>query len=216
MKSLIFLWYFCEFWDSGEHLLPFGPVKVPFRSVCCGDEPVCALLKCAFFVFCRIFCVFTGRFEHGRFSCKGGREMAGIVPTVFAASCGRSTALSISQPSLLSFFYPFHLSPPLLSFFSNCHSFHPFSLFPSLFSFFSTMFQQFSFTFCHFPPFLPFFGQSDASPCNPLVSNVLHEAQDTETNAACCERGFCMFLCIFRHIQKRRPNSVKSKKKEGL
>ena len=33
---------------------PSGPVKVPFRSVC-GDEPVCALLKCAFFVIVPAF-----------------------------------------------------------------------------------------------------------------------------------------------------------------
>ena len=39
----------CWFQDSDEHLWPSGPVKVPFRSVC-GDEPVCALLKFAFFL----------------------------------------------------------------------------------------------------------------------------------------------------------------------
>ena len=51
------MWYFCEFWDSGEHLLLSGPEKVPFRSVC-GNEPVCALL--IFFVFSAFVVFFKG------------------------------------------------------------------------------------------------------------------------------------------------------------
>ena len=55
---------------------------------------------------------------------------------------------------------PFHLSPPLLSPFSILSPLVPlFTPFPSsLLSFllFSTIFQQFSFTFLHFPLFLPF------------------------------------------------------------
>ena len=107
--------------------------------------------------------------------------------------------------SLFLSFPPFSsASLPFSHAFSNFPSFHFFSIFPSpFFPLFSTICQHFSFTFSHFPLFLPFFGQSDASPCNPLVSNVPHEAQNTETNAACCERGFCMFLGIIVHIQKR-------------
>ena len=76
---LIFLVFFANFGTVVSTCS--GPVRVPFRSVC-GDEPVCALLKCAFFCFFPNFFLLR-RFEHGRFSCKGGREMADIIPTVF-------------------------------------------------------------------------------------------------------------------------------------
>ena len=109
-----------------------------------GYEPVCALLKCAFFRFFLHFCFFPRRFEHGRFSCKGGRDMAGKIPTTFATSCNRPSALWASQPSLLScsllstFLLRF---TSLFSFFLQCFLFSPFSLFPSLFSLFSTVFH---------------------------------------------------------------------------
>ena len=182
-----------------------GAISVGSCNIC-GDEPVCAVLKFAFFVFFCDFLFFPRRFEHGRFSCKGGRDMAGKIPTTSAISCSMPTALCASQPSLLSCSllpsFVLHFSQFSHSF-SNFPSFHPF---PSSLLFFSVIFQYFSFTFSHFPLFQCFFGQSDASPCDLLVSNVPHEAQDDETNATCCERGFCMFLGIFRHIQKKGPN----------
>ena len=67
-----------------------------------GNEPVFALLKFAFFLFFPHFLSFPKRFEHGRFSCKGGRDMASKIPTMFAISCNRPSALWASQPSLLS------------------------------------------------------------------------------------------------------------------
>ena len=134
--------------------------------------------------------------------------MAGKIPTTFAISCGRPTALWASQSSLPSYsplsscvlhFSHFPILSPI---------FHLFTLFPLPFSF-SLFFHNFRAIFLHLLPlsaFPVFFGQSDASPCDPLVSNVLHEAQDNETNATCCERGFCLFLCIFRHMRKKGPN----------
>ena len=55
-----------------------------------GYEPVFALLKCAFLrFFPQFLSFFPRRFEHGHFSCKGGRDMAGKIPTTFATSCNR-------------------------------------------------------------------------------------------------------------------------------
>ena len=123
-----------------------------------GYEPVCALLKCAFFaIFPTFFVFFQRRIEHGRFSCKGGRDMAGKIPTTFATSCNRPSALWASQPSLLScsLLSTFLLQFSLFSlFFSNFSSFHPFSLFPSLFF---TFFPQFSSNFPSAPPIFHFF-----------------------------------------------------------
>ena len=42
---------------------------------------------------------------------------------------------------------------------------------------------------------------------------IIQGPQDTETNAACCETRFCMFLDIFRHIPKKSPNKVKKQRK---
>ena len=110
-----------------------------------GYEPVCALLKCAFFaIFPTFFVFFQRRIEHGRFSCKGGRDMAGKIPTTFATSCNRPSALRASQPSLLScsllstFLLRF---TSLFSFFLQC--FLLFTLFPSSLLFFSPFFQSF-------------------------------------------------------------------------
>ena len=181
-------------------MVVFCGIFVNFRTVVsiCGDEAVFALLKCAFFLCCsRFFLFFLRRFEHGRFSCKGGRDMAGKIPTTFAISCNKPAALWASQPSLLS-------CSPLSSFvlhfshfshyFSNFLSFLPFHTSLLFFSPFPTIFPA---LFLRLLPlsvfFQRFFGQSDASPCNSLVSNVHHEAQHTETNATCCERDFCLF-----------------------
>ena len=100
--------------------------------------------------------------------------------------------------------------PPLSSTSLSFSIFSPFfplfTLFPP--PFFFSFFLHFSNNFpspSHVPLFPAFSGQSDASPCDHCVSNVPHKAQDTETNATCCGRGFCIFLGIFRHIQKRVP-----------
>ena len=129
---------FCEFWDSGEHLLPSGPVKVPFLSVC-GDEPVCALLKCAFFVFSRIFCVFRGGSNMVAFHAK----VDGKCQALFQR-CLRYRVDFPAFPSLFLSFPPFSSASLLLSHYLS------FSLFLSLFFLFSKIVQQFSFTFSTF------------------------------------------------------------------
>ena len=153
MRSVLwhFRWFFRSCWANLARAL-----SVPGRSFVLGArnctaegyEPVWALLKCAFFLdFPHIFCFFfLRRFEHGRFSCKGGRDMAGKFPTTF---CGIVCNRPAAQPSLLSFFYPFlfsSLSP--FSHFSLCSHF---SLLPSFF--FSPFFPQFSSNF-HSPPLI--------------------------------------------------------------
>ena len=150
-----------------------------------GYEPVCALLKCAFLrFFPQFLSFFPRRFEHGRFSCKGGRDMAGKIPTTFATSCNRPSALWASQPSLLSCSL---LSTFLLRFTSLFSVFSPIFLlfppfpppFPSLVPFFPTIFQHFSFISSHFPLFPAFFGQADMSLCNFLANFVPREAPRT-------------------------------------
>ena len=99
------------------------------------------------------------RFEHGRFSCKGGREMAGIIPTVFAVSCSRFMALWISQPSLLSFSL---VSTFLLRFSPFFPLFLRFSLFSLLFPLpfsFSSFFPQFARIFPSPSPTFRFFSR---------------------------------------------------------
>ena len=189
------LWHLCLFEDSGQPVWPSGPVEVPFRSVC-GAEPVCALLKFAIFLFFfKFFCFFPRRFEHGRFSYKGGREMTGKIPTTFAVSCNRPTALWASQPSLLCFLFPsLLLKKKVLSTFSN-----NFPSPPLIFRFFQRFLLQA--TRLHVT----------------TLSAMCHKAQDTETNATCCGRGFCLFLRILRHIQKKKgPNYVNSIKRKVL
>ena len=141
------------------------------RFVVTNQCSVCSNLH--FLDLFRIFCVFPRRFEHGRFLCKGGLDMAGIVPTTFAVSCNRPAA----QPSLFSFSTLSLLSPPFLPF-SHVFDFSIFShfyLYPSLFSLFSSFLICFlSFTSSHFLRFPAFFGQSDASPCDHLASSVHH------------------------------------------
>ena len=179
----------------------------------CGDEPVFALLKFAFFVFFHHFCCcfFSWRFEHGRFSCKGGREMTNIIPTVFATSCSRPTALWASQPSLVSCS---HLSSFVLhcSYFLIISPISPlFTLFPlPFFSLFSTVCQQLSFTFSHFPLFPVFFGQSDASPCDHLLTEMTGSHKRTRLVV---KEDFACFSAFLAH-SKKGPNYVKSQKKE--
>ena len=167
-----------------------------------GYEPVCALLKCAFFDFSSIFCFFfRGGSNMVAFRAKVDGTWQAKFPTTFATSCNRPSALWASQPSLLScsLFSTFLLRfTSLFSFFLHCFLFSPFSLFPSLFfTFFSTIFQYFSFTSSHFPLFLAFFGQSETSSCDPFVSNVPHEAPHTHRTRHVVKEDFCIFLGIF-------------------
>ena len=68
-----------------------------------------------FAIFFAFFCFFfQRRFERGRFSCKGGRDMAGKIPTTFAVSCGDSQFFFF-----FSLFSPFPLLPSLFSFFPH-------------------------------------------------------------------------------------------------
>ena len=127
---------------------------------------------------------------------------------------------------LNSSFLLFSIFSHFLPFFSP-----PFSLF-----LFSTIFLQFSFTFFHFLlfHFFPtFFYQKNFFPslshrflveatrlCVTSLSALcptrhLH-AQETETNAACCERECSLFLGIFRHNQRKGPNQANSYKKDGF
>ena len=186
-----------------------------------GYEPVCALLKCAFFaIFPTFFVFFQRRIEHGRFSCKGGRDMAGKIPTTFATSCNRPSALWASQPSLLSssllstFLLRF---TSLFSFFLQFFFFSPFFPLPfSFFHLFSTVFQQFSFSSSNFPFFPVFFGQGDVSLCNTLANFVHHEAPPTHRTWHAVEDDFCIFFGIFGHIQKNRVLFGETPKKEGF
>ena len=157
------------------------------------------------FCFSRIFLFFRGGSDMVAFRAKvDGKwqalfhrclryRVAGLRPSGFS---NLPFSLFLSFPPFSSASLPFSHS------FSNFPSFHSFSLFPSfLLPFFPQCSSNVPAIFLHLLPlsaFSPvFFG---------LVSNVHHEAQDTETNAACCERGFCMFLCIFGHIQKKGPD----------
>ena len=150
-----FRWFFRSCWATLARAL-----SVPSRSFVLGArnctaegyEPVCALLRCAFFRFFPHFLFFPRRFEHGRFLCKGGREMAGKFPTTFAVSSNRPAA----QPFLLSCSLPssfvLHF-PSCFPFFPQFFLFSPFSLLPS---FFHCFFPQFSSNFHHLLQFSAF------------------------------------------------------------
>ena len=97
------------------------------RFVVTNQCSLCSNLH--FSCFVPHFCVFPMRFEHGRFLCKGGRDMAGIIPTTFAVSCNRPAA----QPFLLSFSSSFLLPLSLFSIFPLFSLFSHFSPVPSLF-----------------------------------------------------------------------------------
>ena len=153
-----FRWFFSSCWATLARAL-----SVPSRSSVLGArnctaegyEPVCALLKCAFFSIFPAFFVFSeARFEHGRFPCKGGREMAGKFPTTFAVSSNRPSALWASQPSLLSCSLPstfvLHF-PSCFPVFPQFFLFSPFSLLPFF------LFFQFSSNFSSPPPIFSFF-----------------------------------------------------------
>ena len=82
-----------------------------------------------FSCFSRNFCLFFRGGSNMVAFRQGGRDMAGKIPTTFATSCNRPSALWASQPSLFSclLISTFVLQFSLFSlFFSNFSSFHPF------------------------------------------------------------------------------------------
>ena len=177
-------------------------MEVPFWLVC-GDEPVFALLKFAFFLFCSAFFVFF----------RGGSNMVAFCAKLDGtwqalSQCRLRYRVTVLRPnlpfSLFLPFPPFSFHSPFFPFFSFFHSYHTF---PSTLLFFH-LFSSFSknpsppLIFCGFQRF---FGQSDASPCDPLARNVPREGPSHTQEAACCEGGFCLFLGIFRYIKKS-PN----------
>ena len=190
------LWHFCSFlgqqWASVAFWACGGAILVGLW----WRTSVRSAQICMFLVFPAFFMFF-----------RGGSNMVAFCAKVD----GTWQALSQRRLRYRFFLPPFSslspFSPFFLSFFSH------FSLFPSLFS---PFFQYFSFTSSHFLRFPALFGQSDASPCNPFVSNVPHEAQDNETDATCCERGFCLFLYFLTHSKKKGLFRRKAKKWKGF
>ena len=129
-------------------------LSVPGRSLVLGArnctaegyEPVFALLKFAFFLFFPHFFLSFSKAVRtwSLFVQKGGRDMACKIPTTFAVSCSRPTALRASQPSLLSFSSLSTFLLQFTSFFSFSPMFSLFSFCPSsllFFHLFSTVFQ---------------------------------------------------------------------------
>ena len=155
---------------------------------------------CFFHVFPAFFVFFQRR-------CKGGREMAGKIPTTFAISCNRPSALWVSQPSLLScsllstFLLRF---PSLFSFFLQIFLFSPFSFFPSLFLFF---FPQFSSNFPSPPPtsrfFRRFLAKATRLHVTPLLAMCPTRHLHTQGRGALCKRIFACFSAFLGHIQKK-------------
>ena len=149
-----------------------------------GYEPVCALLKCAFLrFFPQFLSFFPRRFEYGRFSCKGGRDMAGKIPTTFATSCNRPWASGL--PNL-----PFSL----------VLSFPPLSSNSLSFLFFSPIFLLFT-PFPHpFPSLVPFFPQfSSIFPSSPLTSRFF---QCFLVKPTCLSVTSLPTLCPARHLKQ--------------
>ena len=170
MRSVLwhFRWVFRNCWATLARAL-----SVPGRSLVLGCQKLhCRGLRtsvrsaqmCIFAIFPAIFVFFPRRFEHGRFSCKGGRDMAGKIPTTLATSCNRPSALWASQPSLLSSspLSTFVLQFSLFSlFFSNFSSFHPFpSSLPFSCPLFSHNFPAFFFHLLSLPAFSSIFWSS--------------------------------------------------------
>ena len=199
-----FRWFFRSCWATLARAL-----SVPGRSLVLGCQKLhCRGLRtsvrsaqmCIFCDFSHIFCLFF----------RGGSNMVAFrakVDGTWQAKFQRRLRYRVAglRPSGLPNL-PFSLSlpfPPSSSnsfpfpnVFFNFSSFHPF---PSSLPFFSPFFPQFTSNFPSLPftLFPAFSGQSDASPCDPFVSNVHHEARDTEANATCCESAFCIILGIF-------------------
>ena len=144
-----FRWFFRSCWANLARTL-----SVPGRSLVLGCQKLhCRGLRtsvrsaqmCIFLrFFSHFLSFFPRRFEHGRFSCKGGRDMAGKIPTTFATSCNRPSALWLPNLpfSLVLSFPSFSSASPPFSLFLQCFLFSPFFPLPfSFFHLFSTVFQ---------------------------------------------------------------------------
>ena len=210
-----FRWVFRSCWATLARAL-----SVPGRSLVLGCQKLhCRGLRtsvrsaqmCIFAIFPAIFVFFPRRFEHGHFSCKGGRDMAGKIPTTFATSCNRPSALWASQPSLLSssFLSTFVLQFSLFSvFFLQFFFFSPLSLLPSLLL--SPFFPQFSSIFPSSPLTSRFFQHFLVKPTClsvtslPTLCPVRHLKQ---ANATCCESAFLLISRYFwAHPKNEGPN----------
>ena len=153
------------------------------------------------------------------FRAKVDGDMAGKIPTTFAISCNRPTALWASQPSLLScslfstFLFRFShfpiLSPIFTLFTLFALPFFFFSFFPQ----FSTKFPSPSPTFRFFQLFL---AKATRLHVTPLSAMCPTRHRILRRTLHVVKEDFCMFLGIFRHIQKKGPNFVKSPKREGF
>ena len=164
-----------------------------------GYEPVCALLKCAFFSICHAFFVFS----------RGGSNMVAFrakVDGTWLAKFQRRLRYRVTsaQPFLLSFLPPFSSTYlPFSHFFSFFPSFHYFSLVPSFFPFFH-IFRAIFLHLLLLPAFSSvFFGQGDVSLCNTLANFVHHEAPPTHMTWHFLKVHFCLFLGFFRHVQQK-------------
>ena len=132
--------------------------------------------------------------------------MAGKIPTTFAVSCSRQAYCPLRFPTSPSlFFSPFLLYPPLPSFFDIFSPILPlFTLFSSSLLLFH-FFPQFPVIFLHllsFSAFSSVFGQSDASPCDPFVTNVPHEAPPTHRTRHVVKEDFACFSAFQAHSKK--------------
>ena len=125
---------------------------------------------------------------------------------------------SASQPSLLSFS---HLSTFLLQFFPLSHFFSFFFLFSPFFHppflFFFPFFHSLPVIFHHFlqfHAFSSFFGQSDASPCDPLSAMCTTRHGILKRTRHVLKEDFCIFLGIFGTFKKTVSYLAKRQKRK--
>ena len=119
-------------------------------------------------------------------------------------------SLSLPFPPSSSNSFPF----PYV--FSNFSSFHIFPSSLPFFPFFSTVYQQFSITSFNFTLFPAFFGQSDASPCDPLSAMCTTRHGILKRTRHVLKEDFCIFLGIFWAHSKKRVLFGETPKKESL
>ena len=134
------LWHFCSFFRTvvstfgllGLWRCHFGRFVVANQCSLCSNLP--------FSCFFPHFLSFPKRFEHGRFLCKGGRDMAGIITTGLRPNL--SFSLVLPPFSSLSPLFPCftHTFPSSLLFFQIFHSFPVIFLHLLTFSAFSHVF----------------------------------------------------------------------------
>ena len=160
------------------------------------------------------------------------QEFVHLVLTSFSCDETSVTNQKTDQTRSLSFSLFLSLSLSFSLFLSLSLSF-------SLFPFLSILlfFHNFPIIFLHLLPFsffLPFLPKKTFShplsavfwskrrvslqllPCQLCAVRGTSHTEDTETNAACCEREFSLFLRIFWYNQTEGPKWAKSYKKEGF